>query len=61
MTKDEFKAIRTERLGMTQIDLAVALGTTQPTVSQIESGDRGVSAGMAARIEVLAAKKGVKP
>ena len=61
MTKDEFKAIRTERLGMTQIDLAVALGTTQPTVSQIESGDRSVSAGMAARIEVLAAKKGVKP
>ena len=38
MTKEEIKAVR-DRLGMTQLDFAIKLGTTPTSVCRWEKGD----------------------
>ena len=43
MTPFEFRKIRRERLGLTQEQLAVRLGTTRMTITRYEAGTRRIS------------------
>lgn len=58
MTADELRRIR-KRIGMTQAELAAALGVWQVTVARWEAGMRSISEPTARLIERIA--KEVKP
>lgn len=56
MTKEQFKAARA-RLGMSQSEIAAALGVTTVAVKHWEQGRRGVSVPMAKLLATLKPKK----
>lgn len=49
-----------QRLGMTQAELAAAVGVTQSAVSQYERGDSQITPNVARRLIELAREHGVK-
>ena len=54
MTSNEFAQLRKE-LGLTQAELAAIMGSTQPSIARIESGERQPTKILAAFIRYIAA------